>query len=480
MKKGKIWGLVLAAVLAASGAGAVWMERSRQPTSPAAAAAARGEMAEDGMVRIPGGRFRMGSPDSERQRGRDETAHEVELSDFYVSPYEVSQKEYQEVMGKNPSAHQGEDLPVENVSWYDAAAYCNALSQARGLTPAYQISGTDVVWDRSANGYRLLTEAEWEYAARGGTTGIFPTGDQIRSDAANFNGTYPYLIEENYVSRENPDVQSSADRGETIPVGELPPNAFGLYNMYGNVSEWVFDYYGPYETGNVKDPAGPASGSLRVNRGGAYNDFAKHLRSAYRSVTTPQDWDRNLGFRIARSAQPGEGTVSTSYTLGSIHMPAHPRILTAYFSYSGNTAHAAELLAEKTGSALYRITMAQPYGGNIYEGSQADLMADRRPPLASPVPDMSQYDVILLGYPTWWATMPMPVFTFLESAQWQGKIILPFSSNGGTRFGDSMSDLSKEVPGAYVGHGLEFYYAGGLSLSDDLDGWLADNGVPRR
>lgn len=432
----------------------------------------------DSLVLLEGGTFTMGSPDSERQRQTDETEHQVTLSLFYIDPYEVTQQDYAAVMGTNPSHFQGDRLPVENITWYDAIAYCNALSVQRGLTPVYKIQGKDVTWDRAADGYRLLTEAEWEYAARAGTSTVFYEGNQITSDDANFEGTYPYLIEENYMSRRNPDVVASANRGETIEVDSLQPNAFGLYNMEGNVSEWCFDYYGTYSAEGSQDPAGPQQGSLRVNRGGGWNDFAKQLRNAYRSATTPDTTEQNLGFRIARNAQPGSGSIQTTYSL-SIQMPQQPRILVAYFSHTGNTQNGAEIMAEHLNADLFEIRMANPYRGrgHIYEVTQRDLNNDARPALADHVQNMAQYDVILLGYPTWWSTMPMPVFTFLEEYDFAGKIILPFSSNGGTRFGDSVSDLSKLVPESYVGQGFEFTYSGGSDLEDNLMAWLTSNGI---
>lgn len=434
------------------------------------------EKAGDGFLLLPGGDFRMGCPDTERLREADETQHAVHVSPFYVDPFEVTQKDYEAVMGQTPSAHKGGRLPVENVTWLDCVRYCNALSAKKGLEPAYTVSGEAVTWNRKAGGYRLLTEAEWEYAARAGTSTVFNVGNQVDGDTVNFEGTYPYLIEENCVTQKDPSVRAGRYRGQTIAVDELKPNAFGLYHTHGNVSEWVFDYYGPYDTAKKDNPAGPAEGMYRVNRGGSYIDFGRHLRSAYRSATNPIAPDPNPGFRICRNAEPMDAVVTTAAPQ-RIAMPAHPRVLVAYFSYSGNTKHAAELLSRSLGCDLFPITMQQPYRGRIYEVSAEHLYKGYRPPLAKRVADMSRYDVILLGYPTWWATMPMPVLSFLESYDLKGKIILPFSSHGGTVFGDSVSDLSKAVPGAYVGTGFEFHCSGGMRLEIRLGDWFLESGL---
>ena len=452
------WSKVMGAVMAAQ-------------LSVAAAAAE----VNDGLVLLPGGTVTIGSPDSERQRQADETQHQVTLSAFYVDPHEVTQKDYQAVMGTNPSHFRGDNLPVEQVTWYDAVRYSNALSEKNGLTPAYQIDGTTVTWNRAADGYRLLTEAEWEYAARAGTQTVFYEGGQIVADQVNFCGSYPYLIEENYLSHQNPEVVTSTYRQETMPVDGLAPNSWGLYHMEGNVSEWCFDYYEPYDSAQSTDPSGPTSGSLRVNRGGGWNDFAKHVRMAYRSVTSPDTVEQNLGFRIARNAEPGTGSVVTTYSL-DIKTPAQPKVLVAYFSYTGNTEQGAQLMAEALGADLFTIEMEHPYRGNIYDVSQRDLNQDARPALATHVANMDQYDVVLVGYPTWWGTMPMPMFTFLNEYDFSGKTLLPFSSHGSTRFGDSISDFSKQVPGAYVGQAFEYYYSGGSELEAEIAAWLKESG----
>ena len=437
--------------------------------------ASKADSNTDGFILLPAGEFQMGSPDHERQRNADEVRHTVHLSSFFVDPYEVTQADYEAVMKENPSKHKGKKLPVENVTWFDAIRFCNALSQSRGLEPAYSIEGETVTWNRKANGYRLLTEAEWEYAARGGKNTVFNVGNQVNSETVNFEATYPYLIEENYVTQHDPSVVPSYNRGETIKGDALPPNAFGLHHMHGNVSEWVFDYYGPYDTQTTTNPAGPSRGALRVNRGGSFNDFGKHLRCAYRSATNPIDPDPNLGFRICRNAEPQNDVVRTEAP-ARIAVPEAPRVLVAYYSYSGNTRRAAKMISKKLNAPLFEIAMKSPYRGNIYDVSQKDLNRGFRPPLKENT-SIADYDVIVLGYPTWWATMPMPVLSFLESHDLNGKIILPFSSHGGTIFGDSVSDLAKCAKGAYVGIGFEFHYSGGSKLDERITQWLRQSAL---
>ncbi|WP_295158219.1 flavodoxin [uncultured Brachyspira sp.] len=439
------------------------------------------EMINDNLILLEGGSFMMGSPENERQRDKDEALHNVIINSFYIDPYEVTQKDYQNIMGKNPSHFKGENLPVENITWYDAVEYCNALSISKGLTPAYAIEENIVKWDRSANGYRLLTEAEWEYAARAGTRTVFNSLNHITSDNANFEGSYPYLIEENYVNSHNPNVKTSRYRGRTLEVNSLNPNQFGIYNMHGNVSEWCFDYYGKYDTENNNNPAGAETGSLRISRGGSYIDFAKHLRAAYRSACNPLSTDRNTGFRIARNSKPINDVIETVYSL-NIEIPKNPKILIAYFSYSGNTRNAAEIIRKKTGADIIEIKMKNPYRGrgNIYETSQIDLNINVYPELADNIQNIEQYEVILLGYPTWWATMPMPVFSFINEYDFSKKSVITFSSHGGTMLGDSVSDLAKLIPNAYVGLALEFNYSGGRELENRISQWLKLNGIEER
>ncbi|MHC6204686.1 formylglycine-generating enzyme family protein [Breznakiellaceae bacterium SP9] len=231
------------------------------------------------MVSITGGSFMMGSPENEPGRYNDEVQHRVTITKpFYMSKTEVTQKDYQALMGSNPSYFKGDNLPVESVSWYDAAAFCNALSIHEGLTPAYTINGTSVTWNQSANGYRLPTEAEWEYACRAGTTTPYSSGSSV----------------------DNAGWYYSNSGSKTHPVGTKQANAWGLYDMHGNVYEWCWDWYSAYSSGDQTDPSGAASGSYRVLRGGSWCNSAQILRSAYRDFNTPTGSNGISGFRLVR------------------------------------------------------------------------------------------------------------------------------------------------------------------------------------
>lgn len=434
----------------------------------------------DELVLINGGTFKMGSPETEMQREIDETQHNVTVSSFYIGRYEVSQKEYEEVMGENPSNFKGENLPVESVSWYDAIEFCNKLSQNEGLTPVYTIDGENVSWDRSANGYRLPTEAEWEYAARAVTTTPFNTQDSISDKEANYYGHYPYGIEENYFSQENLETEPGEYRQTTVEVNSFSPNSWGLYNIHGNVAEWCFDYYGEYDLENTNNPTGPETGTLKVNRGGAWNDYAKHLRSAYRASTTPSQAMSTIGFRIARNADNTNTSGVVSDTNRDLQTQTDGKILIAYFSWSGNTENAAQIIQEKTGADIIELNPIQPYSSNyteVLDQAQKDMNTDARPELANHVENMEQYDTILLGYPNWWATIPMPVASFLEEYDFSGKTIIPFCSHGGGGFGQSITDISKLAPNSRIGEGLSIHYSGGSSLDSDISNWLSSNGI---
>jgi formylglycine-generating enzyme required for sulfatase activity/uncharacterized protein YjdB len=248
-------------------------------------------------VRIEGGTFTMGSPSNEPLRRSNEVQHQVTVSAFYMGKYQVTQAEYEAVIGTNPSYFKGSNLPVECVSWYDAAGYCNMLSQREGLTPAYMINGTNVNCDWNANGYRLPTEAEWEYACRAGTTTPFSTGNNITTSDANYDGSYPYN-----------NNSKGIYRGRTTEVGSFSPNLWGLYDMHGNVEEWCWDIYGNYLSETQTDPHGAVSGSSRVLRGGSWFFSGQVLRSACREYNHPS-WQYSnttsghigYGFRLVRN-----------------------------------------------------------------------------------------------------------------------------------------------------------------------------------
>lgn len=210
------------------------------------------------MVEIPAGSFCMGSPPGEGY-GDEHPLHQVKLSAFYMGKYEVTQAQYRAVMRTNPSYFKGDDHPVEDVSWDDAVEFCRKLSQMTG------------------HEYRLPTEAEWEYAARAGTT-----GDHER----NLDRIAWY-----YDNSGN----------KTHPVGQKQPNGFGLYDMYGNVWEWVQDWWGRYQSGEETNPQGPSSGSDRVFRGGSWIITADRCRSALRASGSPGLRSVNIGFRLVRT-----------------------------------------------------------------------------------------------------------------------------------------------------------------------------------
>jgi len=439
--------------------------------------------AESKMILIPGGKFFMGSPQTEKLRNNDEKEHEVSINSFYVDAYEVNQQDYELVMGENPSFNKGYNLPVENVSYSDAIKFCNKKSRLEKLTPCYTISGKNVSLDKRADGYRLLTEAEWEYVCRAGTNTVFNTGDWSYSLDFNYDAENPYQIEENYLRRNNRNVQTATPLGHTIEVDSLEPNALGLYNMHGNVSEWVFDFYGEYDNRRYVDPYGPRVGACRVARGGSFLDAGKHLRSAYRFALNPREKNKTLGFRLARNASEKSGEVETIYDeeLEKILIPQKAKILIAYFSYTGNTRTAAEYIYEKINQKygreqvdLIEIEMFNPYQGDIFNESQKDLMNNIHPRLRTKLDNFEEYDLVLLGFPVWWATLPMPVASFLLKYDFTAKTLIPFVSHSGSEYIASVSELNKLLPKTSVLNPFEFYYGGGRDLKERIDLWLSD------
>ena len=240
------------------------------------------------MVEIPAGTFRMGSPPDESGRHDNETLHTVTISkSFLMGRFEVTQGQWKAVMGSNPSHFKecGDECPVEQVSWFDAVLFCNRLSNREGFEPAYRIEGEKVTWDRGADGYRLPTEAEWEYACRAGTTTRFSTGD-ADSDL------------------ERTSWYKNNSGGKTHPVGRKTPNEWSLYDMHGNVVEWCWDRRGKYTSGTVTDPIGPGGGLGRVPRGCGWSSYGRDCRSAYRSgICFSSGRNYYLGFRLSRSAR---------------------------------------------------------------------------------------------------------------------------------------------------------------------------------
>lgn len=433
--------------------------------------------ADDSMVLVKGGKFMMGSPDSENWRSSDETQHEVTVSDFWIARNEVTQSEYTALMKDNPSTFRGDDLPVENVTWLEAIRFCNAKSEAENLTPAYIIDGAKVTWNLASDGYRLPTESEWEYACRAGTTTPFNLEHSIGADEANFYGHYPYEIEENYFSQHKLTKKPGIYRGETVNVGSFTPNKLGLFDMHGNVGEWCWDIYAPYPSDKSINPTGPESGTRRVNRGGGWNDFAKNMRSAYRAAAPQERRLYNVGFRLARGVI-GTGVIASQAVQESSGRSKDGKVLIAFFTWSGNTQGIAYEIQKQTGAEIFEIIPETPYSENyntVLREAQRDQRRQARPKLKNHVADFAKYNVIMLDYPNWWASIPMPIASFLEEYDFSGKTIMPFCSHGGGRFGQTLTAIAKLAPKANIVEGLSVHYSGGGKLKEDIAKWLAAN-----
>lgn len=201
------------------------------------------------------------------------------------------------------------------------------------------------------------------------------------------------------------------------------------------------------------------------------------MRSAYRATTTADSSSYSLGIRLVRGVV-GAGTVVDSS--GTQNTQGSSKVLIAYFSWSGNTKGIAEQLAEKTGADLFEIQLVSPYStdyNTVLDQAQRDQNEQARPELSVHVENMDEYDTILLGYPNWWASIPMPIASFLEEYDFSGKTIIPFCSHGGGRFGQSLSAIAKLAPNATIGEGLSVHYSGGASLESDIDAWLEINQI---
>jgi uncharacterized protein YjdB/formylglycine-generating enzyme required for sulfatase activity len=333
-------------------------------------------------VWIEPGTFAMGSPENEPGRDDDETQHQVTLTKgFHMGEYPVTQAQYRAVMKTNPSyfniegsANEGylDEWPVDGVTWYDALEFCNRQSTLEGLTPVYTITNktpatgfpvisATVAVDWDASGYRLPTEAEWEYACRAGTTTIFnfqehewefigvrehyvddelvevdvyapvePTGewgsDYIWLDWANFDGGESY--------NGQPTSEEQAWWGQTVPwrFYEDYPNAWGLYNMHGNIGEWCWDWLGDYPSTPQTDPKGVNFGSLRIMRGGSWFDYAPYVRSAYREAMGP-------GFTFTQAPPDSSGIPWAGFRV------------VRFGESSGSSSRAAPLIDERSGTA---------------------------------------------------------------------------------------------------------------------------------
>ncbi|MBS9388944.1 MAG: SUMF1/EgtB/PvdO family nonheme iron enzyme [Dolichospermum sp. WA123] len=226
------------------------------------------------MVEIPGGTFMMGSPKSEAQRGSDESPeHQVTVPSFFMGKYQLTQAQYQAIMGSNPSAFKGNNRPVERVSWNDAVKFCEKLSQKTGKN------------------YKLPSEAEWEYACRAGTTTPFYFGESITPELVNYDGNYTYA-----------SAPKGQYRQQTTDVGSFPPNAFGLYDMHGNVWEWCQDdYINSYNNAPTDGSALTGRSSIKLLRGGSWNNLPGYCRSAYRYNAHLDYNNDDIGFRVVCS-----------------------------------------------------------------------------------------------------------------------------------------------------------------------------------
>ncbi len=238
------------------------------------------------MMPLPAGWFEMGSNDTDEP---DQKLHRVWVSAFLMDKYPVTQEEYERRMGRNPSLCKAPRNPVEQIRWPEAALYCNARSRAEGLQAAYDTNTWECRFE--ADGYRLPTEAEYEYALRAGTRTVFHCGNSPE-DLKRFAW-----------------FKANSPRGPH-PVGEKPANAWGLCDLVGNVWEWCNDYYQEdyYQHSPERDPHGPATGQNRVVRGGCWNSKPDHCRAAYRYYEMPaytdtcfaKDLHGQIGFRCVK------------------------------------------------------------------------------------------------------------------------------------------------------------------------------------
>lgn len=235
------------------------------------------------MIMVEGGEFDMGCTETQVNCDSMEIpAHSVKVDGFYLGTTEVTQELWTQVMGNNPSSRKGDDLPVESVSWYDAVEFCNRLSELANLKKAYSGSGSNITCDFTSNGYRLPTEAEWEYAARGGKLGenrIYSGSNDVDAVA--------------WFNKNSQEYQQ--------PVGQKKANELGLFDMSGNVWEWCWDISGPYDSEEKINPKGVTTGDKRVLRGGGWYSNPQGCRVSARSGNKPERIAKSIGFRVAQS-----------------------------------------------------------------------------------------------------------------------------------------------------------------------------------
>jgi formylglycine-generating enzyme required for sulfatase activity len=238
----------------------------------------------------------MGSRTGEAGGDASEVAHEVVIDrTLLVSQTPVTRAAWAVVLGQEPPGTDTARLPVERISWYEGLSFCNALSLLLGLTPCYGIAEDNVVeWDRRCDGFRLPTEAEWEFLCRAGSASVYHSGDREGDLAA--AGWY----------------EANSSDGP-MPVGQLQPNAWGLFDMHGNVWEWCWDWSGPYVVEDQVNPEGPSIGQARVLRGGSWRRSMHHCRSATRYDSTPENRGRSLGLRVLRTLHPTPGLGSEGH-----------------------------------------------------------------------------------------------------------------------------------------------------------------------
>ncbi|MBC8109206.1 MAG: formylglycine-generating enzyme family protein [Anaerolineae bacterium] len=299
-----------AASTGCAGFGATGLDRadvatnSTNDTEKSAAPTVKGSLGMT-FVLIPSGSFWMGSPFEERRREMDEVQHEVQITrDFYMCQTEVTRGQFEKfvketryrteaerggdpITWRTPGIDQQPDHPVVHVSWHDAQAFCKWLSKKDGRA------------------YRLPTEAEWEFTARAGFRGSFGETSIISATEANFNGT----------TRYGKGSTVGVYRASTIAVGHFAPNAWGVYDLHGNVWEWCNDWYGYYRSGPLMDPQGPTTGTVKIARGGSWANAPEYCRVAYRFGGNPASTFSTVGFRLAldvsNKTQPSPQTAAT-------------------------------------------------------------------------------------------------------------------------------------------------------------------------